>query len=122
MKWEAMTPFYASGLLILLSIVKKASRIKSKKQIFSLLDGVGKILVETAGIIVPLGLIISGLTITGMAAAFTSGIISLSQGIPLLALLFGAGACFIFRDGWTLSSGLLSFGSDSGSLLSYDGV
>jgi TRAP transporter 4TM/12TM fusion protein len=95
LKWEAMTPFYASGLLILLSMVKKATRIKSKEQIFSLLDGVGKILVETAGIIVPLGLIISGLTITGMAAAFTSGIISLSQGIPLLALLFGAGACFI---------------------------
>jgi TRAP-type uncharacterized transport system fused permease subunit len=30
-----------------------------------------------------------------MAAAFTSGILSLSQGIPLLALLLGAGACFI---------------------------
>jgi TRAP transporter 4TM/12TM fusion protein len=95
LKWEAMTPFYASGLLILLSMVKEATRIKSKEKIFSLLDGVGKILVETAGIIVPLGLIISGLTITGMAAAFTSGILSLSKGIPLLALLFGAGACFI---------------------------
>jgi TRAP transporter 4TM/12TM fusion protein len=95
LKWEAMTPFYASGLLILLSMVKKATRIKSKEQIFSLLDGVGKILMETAGIIVPLGLIISGLTNTGMAAAFTSGILSLSQGIPLLALLLGAGACFI---------------------------
>jgi len=95
LKWEAMTPFYASALLILLAMVKKATRIKRKEQIFSLLDGVGNILMETAGIIVPLGLIISGLTITGMAAAFTSGILSLSQGIPFLALFFGAGACFI---------------------------
>lgn len=95
LKWEAMTPFYASGLLILLSMVKKDTRIKSKEQIFSLLDEIGKLLVESVGIIAPLGLIISGLTITGMAAAFTAGIISLSQGIPFLTLLLGAGACYI---------------------------
>ena len=76
LKWEAMTPFYAAGLLVLLAMFKKATRIRSIEEVFSLLDGVGKLLVETAGIIVPLGLIISGLTITGMAAAFTAGIIS----------------------------------------------
>lgn len=95
LKWEAMTPFYASGLLLILSTFKESYRIKSIKKIFSLLEGVGKILVETAGIIVPLGLIISGLTITGMAAAFTSGIISISKGIPFFSLLLGAGACYL---------------------------
>jgi TRAP transporter 4TM/12TM fusion protein len=95
LRWEAMTPFYASGLLIILSMIKKSSRIKSKEQIFSILDGVGKIFVESAGIIVPLGLIVSGLTITGMAAAFSSGIISLSLGIPFLALILGAIACYL---------------------------
>jgi TRAP transporter 4TM/12TM fusion protein len=95
LKWEAMTPFYASAILVVLSMFKKATRIKDREKVFSLLDGVGKILVETAGIIVPLGLIISGLTITGMAAAFTSGIISLSKGIPLFTLILGAGACFV---------------------------
>jgi len=95
LKWEAMTPFYASGVLLILSMFKKNTRIKSRQQVYSLIDGVGRLLVESAGIIVPLGLIISGLTITGMAAAFTASIISLSGGIPFVTLLFGAVACYI---------------------------
>jgi TRAP transporter 4TM/12TM fusion protein len=95
LKWEAMTPFYASGVLLVLSMFKKNTRIKSRQQVFSLVDGVGRLLVESAGIIVPLGLIISGLTITGMAAAFTASIISLSGGIPFVTLLLGAGACYV---------------------------
>ncbi|HUU39459.1 MAG TPA: TRAP transporter fused permease subunit, partial [Desulfatiglandales bacterium] len=95
LRWEAMTPFYASAVLIILSMMRKSTRIKSKEQIFSILDGIGKIFVETAGIIIPLGLIVSGLTITGMAAAFSSGILSLSLGIPFLAILLGAIACYL---------------------------
>jgi TRAP-type uncharacterized transport system fused permease subunit len=76
-------------------MIQKDTRIDSPEKFYSILEGIGKILVESTGIIIPLGLIISGLTITGMAPSFTSGILALSMGIPFLALIFGAIACFI---------------------------
>lgn len=94
-RMEERAPFYACGLLILLSMLKKNSRIQSKKHMLSILESIGKILVETLGIIVPLGLIISGITITGMAPSFASGVISLSHGIPFFALILGAVASYI---------------------------
>lgn len=94
MRWAALTPFYASALLILLAMIRKDTRI-NKERLISLFEGVGKLLTESLGIILPLGLIVCGLVITGVAPAFTSGIIALSGGIPWVALLFGAVACYI---------------------------
>ncbi|MBI4765006.1 MAG: TRAP transporter fused permease subunit [Deltaproteobacteria bacterium] len=94
MRWEATTPFYASGLLLVLSIKKKKTRINSRK-LLSLIEGVGKLLVDTLGIILPLGLIIAGLVVTGAAPSFTSGIIALSGGQPLIALLLGTLVCYV---------------------------
>jgi len=94
MRWEALTPFYASALLILLSTVRKETRL-GPRRFMAMVEGVGKLLVETLGIILPIGLIISGLVITGMAPALTAGIVALSGGIPIIALFLGAIICYI---------------------------
>ena len=94
MRWEAITPFYASAFLIVLSMLRKKTRLNGRK-ILSLLDGVGKLLVDTLGIILPIALVICGLVVTGVAPSFTSGIVALSGGIPFVALLFGAAACYL---------------------------
>lgn len=65
MKWAAMTPFYACGFLILLVLVRKETRLTGKR-IISMVDGVGELLVEVTGIILPLGLIISGLALPSL--------------------------------------------------------
>ncbi|MEW6184796.1 MAG: TRAP transporter fused permease subunit [Thermodesulfobacteriota bacterium] len=93
MRWEATTPFYASGLLLILSMFHKKTRINGRK-LLSLIDGVGRLLVDTLGIILPLGLIIAGLVVTGAAPSFTSGIIALSGGQPFIALLLGTLVCY----------------------------
>jgi len=95
MRWGATTPFYASGLLILLSMVRKQTRLNTLGKWCSVVDGTGKLLVETLGIILPVGLILGGLILTGVAPAFTATIVSLSHGIPFIALLFGAIACYL---------------------------
>jgi TRAP transporter 4TM/12TM fusion protein len=94
MRWEAIAAFYASGLLILLAMLRKGTRLNLKKAA-SIVDSVGKLLVETIGVILPIGLIVSGLTIGGMAPALTAGILYLSGGIPFFALLLGAVACYL---------------------------
>jgi TRAP transporter 4TM/12TM fusion protein len=94
MRWEAITPFYASALLVVLAMLRKKTRLNGRKML-SLLDGVGKLLVDTLGIILPIALVICGLVVTGVAPSFTSGIVALSGGIPFVALLFGAAACYL---------------------------
>ncbi len=94
MRWEQLTPFYASALLILLSMIRKENRI-NRERLVSLFDGVGELLVESLGIILPLGLIICGLVVTGIAPAITSGVVALSGGIPWVALLFGVIVCYV---------------------------
>ena len=94
MKWESMTPFYASVILILVAMTRKETRLNWKKGL-SVIEGVGQLLAETIGVIVPLGLIIAALVIGGLAGAFTARIVALSGGIPIVALLLGAIACYI---------------------------
>jgi TRAP transporter 4TM/12TM fusion protein len=94
MRWEATAPFYASGLLLVLAMLRKKTRIDGRK-LLQLIDGVGKLLVDTLGIIVPLGLIIAGLVVTGVAPSFTSGIIDFSRGNPYIALLLGTAVCYV---------------------------
>lgn len=94
MRWAQLTPFYASALLLALSMIRKETRI-NRERLVSLFDGVGELLVESLGIILPLGLIICGLVVTGIAPAITSGIVALSGGIPWIALIFGVIICYI---------------------------
>jgi TRAP transporter 4TM/12TM fusion protein len=94
LRWEAITPFYASVLLILLSLFRKETRL-GPRRLVDVIDQIGKMVVETMSILLPIAFIINGLSITGVAAAFTQGLVLLSGGNAFIALLFGAVACFI---------------------------
>jgi TRAP transporter 4TM/12TM fusion protein len=94
MRWEEMTPFYASALLIVLSMFRKETRIGPRRFV-DVIEQVGRLIVETMGVFLPIAFIVNGLSITGVAPAFTHGLVLLSGGNPFIALLFGAVACFI---------------------------
>jgi len=94
MRWEAMTPFYASGLLILLAMLRKETRI-TLKRFGNIIDAVGKLITETTGIILPIGPVIGGLFISGVSGSFSAGIVSLGGGNPYFILLFGIAACYV---------------------------
>lgn len=94
MRWEAMTPFYATGLLLLLCMLKKETRL-TPARLVAITDATGKLMVEIMAMILALGLIIAGLQMTGMAAALAGTIVQLSMGIPIIALLLGAVVLFV---------------------------
>jgi TRAP transporter 4TM/12TM fusion protein len=95
MRWEEIAPFYATALLILLVMLKKETRLDTLRKWYSLIDGVGKLLIEMTALMMPVGLIVGGLIMTGTAPAFTASLVSFAGGSPLIVLLLGGAACFI---------------------------
>jgi len=94
MKWEYLTPYYASVLLIILAVFRRETRIGPRKAV-DIIDGLGRLITETLGIILPIALVVSGLVITGLAPALTAGIIWLGRGVPMFGLILGAVVCYI---------------------------
>jgi TRAP transporter 4TM/12TM fusion protein len=94
MRWEAQAPFYASGLMILLSFTSKKTRL-TPKRIVETIAMIGKLVAQTMAIVFPIGLIIVGLTSTGVSAALTATVVSLGGETIIIVLAVGAIACYI---------------------------
>lgn len=94
MKWETSTPFYASALVILLSFFNKKTRL-TPKRIVNAVKEIGKLIAVTTAVILPVGMLVGSITITGVGASFTSGVIGMGGGNVVLIMLIGVVACFI---------------------------
>jgi len=94
MKWETRTPFYASLLTIALSFFRRETRLTGRKLIQSLFE-VGSLVVTTMAIMLPVGILVSAITVTGVGAAFSSGAIGLGGDNLITILLLGVLACYI---------------------------
>ncbi len=94
LRWEAVTPYYSSVLLIVLAMFRKDTRITWKKLV-TLLWETSRLLTETSAILFPLAFMVGGLTLTGVATSFTSGLVGVSGGNAYIALLMGTVACVI---------------------------
>jgi TRAP transporter 4TM/12TM fusion protein len=95
MRWERLTPFYASALLIGITLVKKEFRI-SWRRLHSIVFETGKLLAETTALLLPASFILGGLMATGVAPALAASLIQMGGAsvIPILAI--GIAVCFIF--------------------------
>ena len=103
MKWEAKAPFYATGILVALSMLRKETRLDLKKLI-DFLEGTGRVLGELVGILCAVGLIIGSLSMTGVAHSFSMEIIELAGGSVPLLLILGAFTSFILGMGMTITA------------------
>lgn len=94
MRWEAQAPFYASALMFLLSFTRRETMM-TPKRIVETLAMMGKLITQTMAAILPIGLIVVGLTATGVSAAFTGAAVSLGGENILVLLAIGAITCYI---------------------------
>ncbi|MGP1677833.1 MAG: TRAP transporter permease, partial [Burkholderiales bacterium] len=95
MSWERLAPFYASGLLIALTFMKKELRIgwrRARDIVFE----TGKLLAETTALLLPTSFILGGLMATGVAPSISGALVQMggSSVIPILAI--GIAVCMIF--------------------------
>jgi TRAP transporter 4TM/12TM fusion protein len=95
MRWERLTPFYASALLIALTFLKKELRIGPARFRQIVLE-TGKLLAETTALLLPTSFILGGLMATGVAPSITGALVQMggSSVVPILAI--GVGVCMIF--------------------------
>lgn len=98
MRWSVQAPIYASALMILLSFTSKNTRITSER-IGQTIARVGDLITMVIGILLPVGLLLSGLKITGTMAALTTGIVSFAGGNLILILLIGIVTCYVMGMG-----------------------
>ena len=94
MRWERLAPWYASGLMLLLSFARRETR-PTLGRIIRMLKQTGELMTRTFSLILPLGLIIGGFTMSGTAPAFTAAIINLGGESIFLVLLLGVATCYV---------------------------
>jgi TRAP transporter 4TM/12TM fusion protein len=103
LKREAQAPYYASLMLLIGASFKKETR-PSLKSIYHIIENSGKLLAEMLAMMAGIGLLIGGLSMTGVAIAFSSDLIHLVGSNALLLLIVGAVVSFILGMGMTISA------------------
>lgn len=100
---EAQAPFYATVAVLLLTMLRKETRLDLKGFI-NFIEKVGKTIGEIAGILAAIGLLIGSLLLTGVAHTLSSDIIALAGGNIILLVGMGAIASFILGMGLTITA------------------
>ncbi|MBI3992378.1 MAG: TRAP transporter permease [Candidatus Lambdaproteobacteria bacterium] len=103
MRIESFAPYYATAVLLVVALLKPRKRLR--------LNGLLLMLVETArnignlvAILAGVGLIVGGLSYTGVGGAFSRELIQYAEGSVPLMLLFGAATSFVLGMGMTVSA------------------
>jgi TRAP transporter 4TM/12TM fusion protein len=94
MKWDVQTPFYATGLLILLSFRSRKTMMTPRKIVDAIIMA-GNLIAQTLAIILPLSFILIGLLATGVTLAITSSFLILGGGNVFGLLVIGMVSCYL---------------------------
>ncbi len=97
---EAQAPFYAAALLVVAGLWKNA-RGGRLALLADVLVGTARNVGNLVAILLGIGLIIGGLSITGVATAFSRELIQFAGGSVMLLLILGALTSFILGMGMT---------------------
>ena len=102
MQREAVAPFYATGLLLVIN--QFTSHRLDIKKFMQLVAMMGQLLAELAGILAAIGLIIGGLAVTGIAGTIANDLVYLAGDNVLVLLFMGALTSFILGIGMTVTA------------------
>ena len=100
---EAVAPFMATGLLVLLKQFSPEYRW-GIKQAGNFLVATGKLLMELLTIMAGVGLIVGALSITGLSGTLVNDLLYLAGDSTILLLLMGAFCSFVLGIGMTVTA------------------
>ncbi len=100
---EAQVPFYIVALLLGIALVRPSVKF-GFKELFEMMLDAGKSLGQIIAIIAGVGLILGGLSSTGVALSLSRDLLMLVGGNLILLLIAAAVACFILGMGLTISA------------------
>ncbi|MEU5839815.1 TRAP transporter permease [Streptomyces diacarni] len=100
---ESQVPFWVVGLLLVIALAKPSLKFGIIEFRDMMLDA-GKTLAQIIGIIAGVGLILGGLSATGVALSLSRDLVALVGENVILILIAGAIACFVLGMGLTISA------------------
>ena len=100
---EAQVPYWVVAILLLIALVKPSVTFGPRQWVDMGVD-VGKTLAQIVGIIAGVGLILGGLTATGVALSLSRDLVALVGDNVVLILIAGAVVCFVLGMGLTISA------------------
>jgi TRAP transporter 4TM/12TM fusion protein len=101
--WVETTPYYASVIMIALTMLRKDTRMNFQG-VVKMIYATGKTIAEITTILLGVGFIIGSLTITGTANAFAREVVLLTGGNIYLLLVMGAIVSLILGMGMTVTA------------------
>lgn len=103
MRLEEYSPYFATLVLLVISIFKKSHRM-SVKRALALLEELSVSVANLVAILAGIGLVVGGLSYTGVAGAFSRELLLYAGGSVPLMLIAGAVTSFILGMGMTVSA------------------
>jgi len=100
---EALAPFVATGLLLLINQVWARHRLNWRR-LGALIENVSRSLAELAALLAGVGLIIGSLSVTGLAGTLANDLVYLAGNNIYVLLVMGAVTSFIFGMGMTITA------------------
>jgi TRAP transporter 4TM/12TM fusion protein len=103
LRLEALAPFWATGALAVLALVRPDTRwTPARLRAFVLSSGA--ILTELVTVLASVGLLIGGLTVTGVIGTITSDLVRIAGGSVSALVLMTAVGCFVLGTGLTITA------------------
>lgn len=104
MQQEQYAPFYATVVLLVVNqIVSKTDRWGSK-ELLAFIDSLARLFATLAATLGAVGMIVGGLSQTGLAATLVNDLLKIAGGSPYLLLIMGAITSLILGTGMTATA------------------
>jgi TRAP transporter 4TM/12TM fusion protein len=103
LRLEALAPFYATGVLLILAMIRTATRL-TFSQFVEFIVSSGKVLSQLIIMLAGIGFLIGSFSISGVGSSFAREFLLLAGGNLFLMLLFGALASYILGMGMPVTS------------------
>jgi TRAP transporter 4TM/12TM fusion protein len=95
MRWGALAPVYASGLMLILSFTNRQTMM-TPRRIIEAVATIGSLITYMMAVLLPVGLIMLGIQLPGTLTALTAQIVSLASANVVLVLLIAVVVCYLF--------------------------
>ena len=95
MRWDVKAPIYAAGLLFVFSFQRRETMM-TPRRIIQTIATIGNLVIYMVGILMPIGLVMVGLQVTGSLTSFTAQIMLLGSENVIYVLLVTVVICYVF--------------------------
>jgi len=104
MDQEQYAPFYATVVLLIANQIVSKNDRWGKKELIAFVDGLSRLFATLTSTLATVGMIVGGLSMTGLAGTLVNDLLSIAGGSPYLLLIMGAITSLILGTGMTATA------------------